>query len=183
MNTITTISVDFYANVRKLQSHANRLKKHQSKKAAWQPKAVQQLKKLQEAIRDEYVEVRAKMEVMGLEILQKIECLRLQGIKEVEISHQALICLNSAERLTRIYEATWGQTPAGCHSSSKIAINQHGWPQEESYIISTGEPTDHHWVTIWPLHCEAEMLEALAQPRVVSMSAENLAYQNYLLRG
>lgn len=112
---------------------------------------------------------------------KKLDDLLNEG-HHVQVGQDALDIIDSA--LTRGYESTFGQTAAGCHSSYAVRMNMHGlrWPEGE-VILSPTECTDISWCTFWPPALREQMLTAVSQPPVVSMDADNLAYQRELLRG
>jgi hypothetical protein len=111
----------------------------------------------------------------------RLEALFKEGF-HVEVDIESLDVLDYG--LTRGYESTFGQTAWGCHSSYAVRMNAHGvrWP-EEKVVLSPTECTEVSWCTFWPPALRNEMLIAVGQPPVVSMDADNLAYQRELLRG
>lgn len=111
----------------------------------------------------------------------RLESLFEQGF-HVEVDSDSLDILDYA--LTRGYESTFGQTAAGCHSAYSVKMNMHGvcWP-EETVVLSPTETTAISWCTFWPPMLRNEMLITVAKPPIVSMDADNLAYQRELLRG
>ena len=112
----------------------------------------------------------------------EIEKLLLDG-QQVEVTKDQRELIDYA--LTRVYESTFGQTSAGCHSAYAVRMNAHGipWPEQETVILSPTECTEVVWCMFWPPALREQMLEAVGQAPVVTMDNENLAYQRELLRG
>ena len=116
------------------------------------------------------------------DVLAYIEEQRTKGIPFVRITDSQMSGLNDCNRVYRGYEATFGQTAAGCHNAYSYRVNTHGWGWKEEYhTIPTGEIYEWAWLTFYPLAREAERLTDAEQPTKISMDSANLAYQRHLL--
>lgn len=114
---------------------------------------------------------------------------RLMGVTgSVWLTGHDIHILNAGGYAIRSYEGTFGQTSAGCHSVSKWAMSQHGCGGSNTCLVQfdvdaakSQEGFDYNWIKI--LLNKEHHAYYLDQPRVISMDADNSAYQDYLMHG